>query len=528
MLAKLKRGLVLAAFAWVVAPVPTQTFDTIVRHGRIIDGTGNPAYFADLAIANGRIAAIGKIMGKAKVEIDAAGQVVAPGFIDVHTHADDVAKFPLAENFIQMGVTTIIAGNCGSSAKNIAELFSEIEHVHVSPNFATLIGQGTVRAEAMGGSFDRPPTAREMTAMKGTVEQGMKDGAVGMSTGLIYLPGTFTKTDEIVELTKVLAPYNGIYTSHMRDEGAKILDSLNEVFRIAREAGVRAEVSHIKLSSNDAWGRTAEVLAAIEHARAEGLEITQDEYAYTASSTGISQLIPDSAREGGRQKFLARVGNAETKAGIVAEMRASLEHHQRKDFAYAVIAEYKHDPALDGMNIPAAAKARRGSESVADQIELILDIESHGGAQGVFHGINEDDLQVFMRHPNTMIACDSGVREFGKGVPHPRGYGNNARVLARYVRELGVLRLEDAIRRMTSLPAQTFHFKDRGQLRAGDWADVVIFDPATIQDHATYEDPHHYPTGIQYVLVNGVVVLKDGKHTGATPGMVLRNQPVAN
>jgi N-acyl-D-amino-acid deacylase len=206
-------------------------------------------------------------------------------------------------------------------------------------------------------------------------------------------------------------------------------------------------------------------------------------------------------------------------------MKASLHENGMSNYAYAVIAEYKHDKSLNGLNIPEAAKAKRGSDSLADQMELILDLESHGGAQGVFHGINEDDLQKFMRHPNTMVASDSGIREFGKGVPHPRGYGNNARVLARYVRELHVLGLEDAIRRMSTLPAQTFRLKERGELREGNWADVVVFDPATVQDNATYSDPHHYATGIQYVLVNGVEVIKNGEHTGAKPGMALRHVP---
>jgi N-acyl-D-amino-acid deacylase len=208
---------------------------------------------------------------------------------------------------------------------------------------------------------------------------------------------------------------------------------------------------------------------------------------------------------------------------MVAEMKATLKRHHRKDYSYAVIAEYKHDRKLNGLSIPEAAKAKRGSDSVTAQIEMILEIEEHGGAQGVFHGMDEEDLQRFMRHPNTMFASDSGIREFGEGVPHPRGYGNNARVLARYVRELGELRLEDAVRRMTTLPARTFHFKERGELVEGDWADVVVFDPATVQDHATYKDPHHYSTGFQYVLVNGVVVIKNGEHTGARPGMALRH-----
>jgi N-acyl-D-amino-acid deacylase len=299
--------------------------------------------------------------------------------------------------------------------------------------------------------------------------------------------------------------------------------TLDEVFRVAREAGIRAEVSHLKLAGPSAWGQADRVLAYIEKARAEGLDITQDQYAYTASSTSLSQLIPDHALEGGRKEFTRRIADPEQKAKIAAEMKESLRSKGREDFSYAVIAAYRHDKTLDGLNIAEAAKAKRGSDSVDDQVEMVLEIEKQGGASAVFHGMSEDDLKTFMRHPNTMIACDSGSRKFGEGVPHPRGYGNNARVLARYVRELKVLRLEDAIRKMTSLPANTFHFKGRGELREGNWADIVVFDADKIQDNATYKDPHHYASGIPYVLVNGIPVIMNGEHTGAKAGQALRH-----
>ena len=309
----------------------------------------------------------------------------------------------------------------------------------------------------------------------------------------------------------------------MRHEDTRIYEALDEVFRIAREAHLRAEVSHIKLAGPKAWGQADKVLAYIEKARAEGLEVTHDQYAYTASSTGISQLIPDRAFDGGHQAFLKRIADPEQKAKITDEMQQSLRRRGATNYAYAVIASYKHDKSLNGLNIVEATKAKRSSESLDEQVEMILDIEKHGGASGVFHGMNEEDLQTFMRHTNTMIACDSGLRKFGEGVPHPRGYGNNARVLARYVRALKVLPIEDAVRKMTSLPARTFHFKGRGELREGNWADVVVFDPDKVQDVATYKDPHHYPDGIPYVVVNGVVVIKNGQHTGAKAGVGLRN-----
>jgi len=520
-------SLVVRLFFLLASSALAQPCDLLIRHGRVVDGTGNPAFFADVAVTNGRIAAIGRVPGSAKKEIDATGLIVAPGFIDVHTHADEFAEQPRAENFVRMGVTTIVAGNCGGSTLDVARFFREVEEKGVSVNVATLVGHNSVREKAMGGTFDRAPTEAELSQMKALVAQAMKDGAVGLSTGLIYRPGTFAKTEEIIELAKAVAPFDGIYASHIRNEGTRIFEALEEVFRIAREAHVRAEVSHLKLGGEKAWGQADKVLAAIERARADGLDLTQDQYAYTAASTGLSQLIPDGAFDGGRAAFLKRLDDPEQKARLAAEMKQRLRTRGRDDYAYAVIASYQHDPSLNGLNLVEAAKKLRGADSLDAQIETILDIERHGGASGVFHGMNEADLQVFMRHPNTMIACDSGLRQFGKGVPHPRGYGNNARVLGHYVRELKVLRLEDAVRKMTSLPANTFRFKGRGLLREGHWADIVVFDPEKVTDNATYEDPHQYPTGINYVFVNGVAVLENGEQTGAKPGMALRHKVIS-
>jgi N-acyl-D-amino-acid deacylase len=499
-------------------------YDCIIRHGRIVDGSGNPAYFADVAVKAGKVVKIGKISGPAGKEIDATGMIVAPGFIDVHTHADEIVEQPKAENFLRMGVTTLVVGNCGGSELNVGKLFADIEREKVSPNIATLIGHNTVRQKAMGGSFDRPPTLTELEQMKTLVAQAMKDGAVGLSTGLIYLPGVFSKTDEIVELARIAARYDGIYASHMRYEDSQIFEALDEVFRVAREAQIRAEVSHLKLSGEKSWGKAETVLAYIERQRAAGLDITHDQYAYTASSTTMRQLIPEDAFDGGKENFLKLINNAETKAGLVFRMKEKIKARGRDDYAYAVIASYRHDPSLNGLNIVEAAKKTRGKDTLDDQIEMILEIEKNGSASGVFHGMNEADLQKFMQHPNTMIACDSGLREFGKGVPHPRGYGNNARVLGRYVRELKVLRLEDAIRKMTSLPANTFRFTNRGLLKEGFWADIVVFDPERVTDPAAFNDPHHYATGISYVLVNGVPVIADSKHTDAKPGRGLRHE----
>lgn len=517
-------------FAWLIllaaltAPARgTESYDLVIRHGRVVDGSGNPAFFADVAVRQGRIAALGHIERPGRIEINAAGLIVAPGFIDVHTHADEVAAQPLAENFVRMGVTTVVAGNCGSSTLDVARFFRGIERTNAAVNVATLIGHNSVRRKAMGGSFARPPTSSELAQMKALVGQAMKDGAAGLSTGLIYQPGVHAQTDEIVALAKVIAPYGGIYASHMRHEGAQIYQALDEVFQVARAAGIRAEVSHLKLSGPNAWGQAGQVLARLEQARAEGLDITQDQYVYTASSTGLSQLLPAWALEGGRDEFRQRVADPALKARLIADLKRRLRDQKRDDFSYAVIASCAHDRALEGLNLAQAAQAKRGSAALEDQIETLLEIQARGGASGVFHNMNEDDLQVFLRHPNTMVACDSGLRKFGEGMPHPRGYGNNARVLARYVRELKVLRLEDAIRKMTSLPANTFRLSDRGLLRPGAWADLVVFDADKVQDRATFPAPHQYPDGIPHVIVNGIPVIQNGQHTGAKAGKALRH-----
>ena len=502
-----------------------ESFDLIIRRASLIDGTGSPAYSGDLALRGDRIAAVGQLPAgsTAATEIDAAGRVVAPGFIDVHTHSEDITDLPVAENFLRMGVTTIVTGNCGGSKLNVAEFFADLVKTKVALNVATLVGHNTVRGQVMGGSFARPPTAGELAKMCALVDQAMKDGAVGLSTGLLYLPGTFAKTDEIVALAKAAAAHNGIYASHMRQENAQIRDALDEVVTIAREAKIRAEVSHIKLSGPTAWGRATEILAYLDGLRAQGLGITHDQYVYTASSTGIgANLIDARFREGGAQRYRARLADPVEKANMVADMKDFIVKGKRGDYAYAVVANFKADPRLNGKNIAQAAKLLRGADSLDDQIETILDLEARGGAQGVFHGMSEADLKIFLAHPLTMIASDAGPRKFNDAVPHPRGYGNNARVLGRYVRDQKVLTLEDAVRKMTSLPAKTFRLRDRGELRPGAIADVVIFDPATVNDPSTYDDPHHYAIGLSDVIVNGVPVIRAAQLTDARPGTPVR------
>ncbi|HEY1082751.1 MAG TPA: amidohydrolase family protein [Prosthecobacter sp.] len=471
----------LTSWGWAVdGQVPV--FDLLIKNARIVDGSGGPPYAGNVAVKNGRIVALGQVEGTAKEVLDAQGRAVAPGFVDVHTHSEDICKLPLAENFLRMGVTTLVTGNCGMSRTDLGAFFDEVAKAQVSLHVAALIGHGAVREKAMGGRFIRAPDSRQLDTMKKMVDQAMKDGALGMSTGLIYVPGSFAKTDEIVALAKVVAAHDGIYASHMRYETVRIFSALEELVEVARNAGVRTEVSHIKLSGPSAWGKSQEVLAFLDKARANGLRITQDQYAYTASSTGLRQVIPDSALEGTREDFAARLQDPAKKAEILSGMKEILARSGRTDYTYAVIARFPADPSLNGLTIPQAARKVRGSDSVGEQMELLLDIERRGGGSGVFHGMNEDDLKTFLKHPLTMVASDGGPRLLGEDVPHPRSYGNNARILARYVREQKVLSLEEAVRRMSCLPAETFGLKDRGILRPGAWADLVIFDPGKVTD----------------------------------------------
>lgn len=496
--------------------------DLIVRGGLIVDGTGEKPAIGDLAIKGGRIAAIGKFPGTADAVIDATGLIVSPGFIDVHTHSEKIADLPVAENFLRMGVTTIVTGNCGTSRTDVADFFREITEAKVAINVATLIGHNSVREKAMGGSFLRAPSPDQMTAMKAMVDQAMQDGAVGLSTGLIYLPGTFAKTEEIIELAKVASKHGGIYASHMRSETHKIFSAIDELLRIAREADIPAELSHIKLSGPSAWGRARDVLQILDTARADGLRITHDQYVYTASSTSLGQLIPDTAREGGRDAFAARLKDPTEKGKIIEGMKTILSTSKRTSYDYAVIAQCRAKPQWNGKSVPEVAKMAKGNDLLDSQIEVVLEIERDGGASAVFHGMNEEDLRVFLQHPMTMIASDGNPRKFGDAVPHPRSYGNNARLLARYVRDEKLLSLEEGARRMTSLPAQTFQLKDRGTLKPGAHADVVVFDLAKVADPSTFNDPHHYATGFTHVLVNGTPVIQNGNMTDARPGGPLK------
>ena len=517
-------AVLLSSAAVFSAAAPAQpTFDLLIRGGRIVDGTGAAGRSADVGITGNRIVAIGTLANAtAKTTVDARGQVVAPGFIDVHTHADEIAQHPLAEHFIRMGVTTVIAGNCGGSADDVGAAFRAIEKTGVAVNYATLVGHNTVRRAVMG-TERRAPTAPEVTRMQSLVAQAMSDGAVGFSTGLQYVPGTYADQAEIVALAKAAAANGGVYATHMRNEGTELEAAVKEALAVGEAAGMAVEISHLKVDAPSRWGASARALEMIDAARARGMRVAADVYLYDAASSTLGIRFPSWALEGGQEAINGRLDDAATWGRIKEEMKKLIRERGLENYSFARIASYRSDPSLNGLSIPDAARKLLGADDLESQLEMMRRMLRAGGASMVYQFMAEDDIGRILRHPQVAIASDSGLNVMGEGVPHPRGYGNNARALARYVRERHVVSLEEAIRKMTSLPADHFGFRNRGRLAVGQAADVVIFDPARVIDRATYEQPHQYPDGIATVIVNGAVVLQAGTHTSARPGQVLRH-----
>jgi N-acyl-D-amino-acid deacylase len=358
--------------------------------------------------------------------------------------------------------------------------------------------------------------------MKALVWKGMADGAVGFSTGLQYVPGTYSKTPELIELARVAGNASGVYASHMRNEGTSLEESITETLRIGEAAGARVQISHLKVDAPNRWGASAKALAMIDAARARGLEVEADQYAYTAASSTLGIRFPSWVLEGGQERINERLTDAATWTKIKSEMRGLLAERGLDDLSFARIAAYRADPSLNGLSIQEAAQKLKGSGTLDAQLETAREMLMAGGASMVYHFMSDADVERIMRHPHVGFASDASVLVMGSGVPHPRGYGNAVRVLGEYVRGRKVIPLEEAVRKMTSLPARHFRFANRGEIKVGFAADLVVFDPATVGDAATFEKPHAYATGVPHVIVNGVLVVKDGAHTGATPGVVLR------
>jgi N-acyl-D-amino-acid deacylase len=496
-------------------------YDIILKNGKIIDGTGRHWFHGDIGIVKDKIVSIGDLSkGKASRTIDAKGMIVAPGFIDVHTHIEgDEKKTPTADNFIYDGVTTVITGNCGTSQINLKTYFKQLDSIRLSVNVGSLIGHNDVRKAVLGEKAITPDSV-QLKQMEALVDQAMRDGAMGFSTGLIYTPGLYSKTDEVVALAKSAAKCKGIYTSHMRNESDKIFDAINEAIDVGRQANMRVEISHFKVGLPN-WNKSDQMIAMVEKARAEGLDVTVDQYPYTASSTTLNVLLPDWLLDGGRDSVMKRLKDPVIHQKVVDEMIKDMERRTRTHFDYAVVAHCDSDTTINGKNIMQINMLKRRESTIPNEIETILDITKIGSASMVFHGMNEDDVENILKYPLTMVASDSGIRQFGSGVPHPRGYGSNARVLGYYVRDKHLITLQDAIRKMTSLPAQKFQLKGRGLIQRGMFADIVIFDARAVKDESTFEHPHAYSTGFKYVLVNGSVTVDNFKHNGTRNGAIL-------
>jgi N-acyl-D-aspartate/D-glutamate deacylase len=504
-----------------VPAIPAPSYDLLLRNGTVIDGSGAPVFHADVAVKDGRIARIGDLKNAAaKRTIDASGLVVAPGFIDVHTHADDLAQKPRAENFLRMGVTTIVAGNCGSSAVDIGRELDEIRKAGPSINYATLIGHGSIR-EAVMGNARRAPTPAELEKMKSLVAKAMADGAVGLSTGLQYVPGTYADQDEIVALARVACRAGGLYASHMRNEGTEIEKALAETIAVGEKAGCPVEVSHLKIDSPSRWGASERALAMIDAARRRGIDVQADQYAYTAASSSLSIRFPDWALEGSEEQVRGRLDDEATWQRIKAEMKETLAGRGFSDLSFGVVAFYSPDPSLVGLSMKQVAEKLVGDGSADAQLEAARRMLRAGGAAMVYHLMQEDDVARILRHPQVAVASDGDVPG-PEGRPHPRAFGDNARVLSLYVRQRQVLSLEAAIRKMTALPAAHFKLGRRGLIKQGYAADLALFDPAAVRDEATFEEPRRFASGFRYVLVNGIPVIDGGVATGAPAGQVLR------
>ena len=553
----LMRLLVIALSLGLVVPAlaaQSPTFDLVIRNGRIVDGTGSPWYSGDLGIRGGRIAAIGRLdSAKAKQTVDARGQVVAPGFIDMLGQSElAILANPSLPSKIFQGITTEITGEGGSPAplndaivaadragyeqlgiepdwRTLAEYYARLERQGMGINMATYVGATQVRRMVLGED-DKDPTPGQLEQMRALVRQAMRDGAVGLSTSLQYPPAPYAETPELIALASEAARLGGVYATHLRNESDEILPALDEAIRIGREAGIPVEVWHLKTAGKKNWGRMPEVVAKIDSARAAGVDIAADTYAYTAWFNSLSSFVPPWAHDGGTARLLERLRDPQMRQRIRREMETPSagwdNSWQKISGPDAILIGAVRNPALrkyQGKTLADVAKERGG-----DGIEALLDflVDDQAFTAVAVFGMSEPDVALALEQPWVSINCDSeGAAPDGilsRSHPHPRAYGTFPRILRKYVREEKRLTLEDAIRKFTSLAAQRMRIGDRGVLKVGMWADVVVFDPATVRDRATFAQPHQLAEGMRWVLVNGVPVIADGKATGARPGKVLR------
>jgi N-acyl-D-amino-acid deacylase len=523
--------------------------DILIENGRILDGSGNPWFKGDIAIEDGKIAQIGVLNDqKARERIDAKGLIVAPGFIDIHNHSDAVPfVFPREEGRIVQGITTEIIGNCGVSLfpvfretqnllkkyvgpfcfeaplrwdwTTLEDFFIRLAEVKIFSNMGSWIGHGAIRIAAMG--FDnRKPTARELTKMKELVAQAMEQGAYGLSSGLIYPPGVYSDESEMIDLCKVVAENGGVYTTHMRNEQDRVIDSVKETVTVTEKSGVATIIAHHKANGRKNWGKSHQTLQLIDEARERGLDITCDVYPYIASSTFLWALLPPWVQEGGIGKLLERLHSKEYRQRIKEDFIQGIPGWanlvEGSGWDGILISSCKKNRNLEGKTLQQIADAQKGEPAEA-LFDILLEVNAE--ALMVLFGMAEEDVTNILKHPAVMVGSDA-IPSTGK--PHPRYFGAFPRILGKYVREDKALSLQEAVRKMSSMPAQKLGLRERGMIREGMWADVVIFDPKTIEDKATFANPRQYPLGIPYVLVNGQIAVREGKITGGLAGKVLR------
>jgi N-acyl-D-amino-acid deacylase len=499
---------------------PSIPYDLIIQNGTVVDGTGAPSYRASIAIKNDRIVKISKEdidAAQAINLIDANGLIVSPGFIDMHTNVEvNIQEYPLAENFIHQGITTLMASlHSGDQAFPLA-IYADT--LTMSPNMGYFAGHSWIRKQVMEKK-NKSPSKEELDSMKYYVEETMKQGALGLSTGLEYVPGNYADEAEIVELAKIASQYNGVYFTHMRNEGSGLLTSIRESINIGKKANISVQINHLKSTGQTQWGWAKKALVLIDSARQAGIDVSQDIYPYTAFSTISSILIPQWAMAGGQEGLRKRLADKATSLKIKQEMAVLFKRDAGgEDLTKIQFRNFKQNPAFTGKTLADYAKHLGLPLTLETGINLILDLELQGGFIGIFHAMSKQDIDHFLQHPNTMIDSDGDLLNFGEGHPHPRCYGAFPKILGHFVRDKKIISLENAIKKMTYLPAEKIGMKDRGRIQEGTIADLVIFDLSTIKDNSTYTDPHHFPSGIKYVLINGEMVLEKEKITGKMPG----------
>lgn len=507
-----------------VSTAQSPAYDVVITGGSMIDGSGSAARRADIAIKGDRIVAVSERAiprSSATKIIDATGRIVSPGFIDMHAHLDPLLRLPLAESALRQGVTTGLGGPDGGSPLPLAPYLDSARALKVGINVAFLVGHNDIRRAVMGMS-DKAPTAEQLAEMKNLVAGAMHDGAFGLSTGLLYLPGTYSNINEVVALSVVAADSGGIYTSHLRKEGLGLLEGVGEALEIGKRARIPVVLTHHKAVGQLMWGKSVTTLAMVDSARRAGTDILIDQYPYTATHTNIGVLVPSWAMAGGNAEFRKRLADPALKDSITRGIIQNiLTDRGGGDLARVQFARVNWDKSLEGKTLADWARRENLEPTPANGATLVLEAMNRGGANAIYHVLDEGDVRRIMTSPNTMIASDGRLSQPGEGHPHPRAYGTFPRVLGEYVREQKLMPLETAIHKMTGMPAKRLGLTDRGSIREGAFADLVIFDARTVKDQATFTDPHQYPIGIETVIVNGVIAVENSKPTGVRAGRVL-------